>query len=94
MITRIVKLTFRLEEVENFKVIFAEVNSKIRNFEGCNHLIGYQDILNPAVFFTYSKWESEALLNNYRNSELFKTTWAKTKILFAAKPEAWSVNEV
>jgi (4S)-4-hydroxy-5-phosphonooxypentane-2,3-dione isomerase len=33
----------------------------------------------------------ELLRNRYRQSEFFKITWEKTKVLFAGKPEAWSV---
>jgi heme-degrading monooxygenase HmoA len=39
---------------------------------------------------TFSLWESEEALNNYRHSELFSVTWAKTKILFADRPVAFS----
>jgi heme-degrading monooxygenase HmoA len=46
------------------------------------------------VFFTYSFWNAEANLEQYRNSELFKAVWAETKPLFNAKPEAWSVDKV
>jgi heme-degrading monooxygenase HmoA len=42
--------------------------------------------------FTVSIWESEDDLNAYRNSELFENTWAKTKVLFNDKPEAWSLE--
>ncbi|MFZ0490789.1 MAG: antibiotic biosynthesis monooxygenase, partial [Salegentibacter sp.] len=36
----------------------------------------------------------EAALENYRNSELFKEVWAKTKVFFNDRPEAWSVDKV
>ena len=48
----------------------------------------------PNVFFTLSFWENEEALNAYRDSELFKTTWAKTKILFSDKPQAWTTEVV
>ena len=57
------------------------------------HLELWQDSANPAIFFTYSHWESEAHLNHYRFSEFFKDTWGKTKALFADKPQAWSVMQ-
>jgi heme-degrading monooxygenase HmoA len=44
--------------------------------------------------FTYSQWESEAHLNNYRASDLFAVTWRDTKAKFAHKAEAWSVEQV
>jgi len=54
----------------------------------------YQDKNNPELFFTYSYWETEIDLENYRNSELFYDVWQFTKQLFNAKPEAWSVNKL
>ncbi|MFN7100290.1 MAG: putative quinol monooxygenase, partial [Flavobacterium sp.] len=52
------------------------------------------DKSNPSIFFTYSYWESEADLENYRNSALFKEVWAYTKAFFNDKPEAWSVDKL
>ncbi|MEZ4948222.1 MAG: antibiotic biosynthesis monooxygenase family protein [Saprospiraceae bacterium] len=92
MIKRIVKMTFRENHIEDFKTVFKESKQYIRNFEGCHHLELWQQTNNPSVFFTYSMWESEKHLDAYRHSELFKTTWAKTKPLFEAKAEAWSVD--
>lgn len=91
MIVRIVQMTFRPEEVENFQLLFDERNERIRHFEGCTHLELWQDAHNPNIFFTYSNWESETHLDHYRFSEFFKDTWARTKALFADKPNAWSV---
>ena len=93
MIVRIVQMTFRLEKVENFQKLFDERKELIRHFEGCSHLELWQDAHNPNIFFTYSMWQSEAHLDHYRFSELFKDTWTKTKALFADKPNAWSVNQ-
>lgn len=92
MITRIVKLTFDKKNVPDFIKIFNDSKNQIRNFEGCKHLALYHDINNTNVFFTYSIWEGPEYLEKYRNSELFKNTWAQTKILFSAKPEAWSLE--
>ena len=91
MLIRIVKMTFKKEEVENFLKVFEEVKNKIRNFEGCIYLELWQDKTQPNILFTHSHWLDESALENYRQSELFATTWRKTKILFADKPEAWSV---
>jgi heme-degrading monooxygenase HmoA len=60
---------------------------------GCNHLELLNDIKTSNIFFTYSYWDSENDLNNYRDSELFKEVWSKTKVLFNDKPEAWSVEQ-
>lgn len=90
MIVRIVRMTFVPEKTEAFLEIFNGSKSKIRSFPGCHHLELWQDTSAPEVFTTYSHWENEEALEKYRHSELFKNTWAKTKVLFAAKPVAWS----
>lgn len=94
MIKRIVKLTFQPDNIPTFIAIFEQAKDKILAMEGCQHLELWHARQPENVFFTYSYWESEAHLNNYRHSDLFKATWAKTKILFADKPQAWSVDEI
>ncbi|MFS4481399.1 putative quinol monooxygenase [Hyunsoonleella sp. 2307UL5-6] len=92
MLTRIVKLSFKPEDIEVFLDIFESSKTLIRAFEGCEFLELYRDKHQTNVFFTYSYWVSENHLENYRNSTLFKSIWSKTKVLFNAKPEAWSVD--
>jgi len=92
MIKRIVRLSFRKEEIDNFKQIFLNSKLKIKAREGCHHLELWQDTDAPNVFFTYSYWDDQAALDAYRHSELFGTVWAKTKKLFDDKPQAWSVK--
>ena len=93
MLVRIVKLTFKKENITSFERIFAETQQKILGFKGCALLELYQDINNPAIFFTYSHWESTKFLDDYRQSDLFRETWSRTKVLFDAKPEAWSISK-
>jgi hypothetical protein len=81
---------FREDEVTTFKSIFEASKQKIRDFPGVLHLELLQDKKKPCVFFTYSEWQSEEALEEYRNSMLFKTTWAKTKPLFSEPAQAWS----
>ncbi|WP_457610637.1 putative quinol monooxygenase [Lutibacter sp.] len=94
MFKRIVKMSFDIAKIDLFLENFNKNKNKIKNFEGCHHLELLRDKNNPSIFFTYSYWESEAHLEAYKNSELFKTVWAKTKTLFNNKPEAWSVDTV
>jgi len=92
MIKRIVKMSFELEKVEKFKSIYELNWHKIKGFEGCLNVELLQDHSSPSIFFTYSNWKSEKHLNNYRDSIVFKTVWASTKVLFNEKPEAWTLN--
>ena len=93
MIIRIVKMNFNPEKVTDFMQIFNESKQLIRNMPGCSHLELLNDVNEQNIFFTYSFWESENDLNNYRNSDVFAKVWAQTKILFIAKAEAWSVEQ-
>lgn len=93
MIIRIVQMNFEPANVESFLALFEKRKAQIRGFEGCRHLELWQDANDKNIFFTYSHWESEHYLNQYRFSEFFKDTWGKTKALFANKPQAWSVNQ-
>ena len=94
MLIRIVKLSFHPENVDAFLENFDLMKEKIRNAPGNRLLELYRDQNNPSVFFTYSYWDSEADLNNYRDSELFYDVWTFTKKLFNDKPEAWSVDRL
>ncbi|MFK5958686.1 MAG: antibiotic biosynthesis monooxygenase family protein [Lutibacter sp.] len=94
MFIRIVKMSFEDDKIDLFLKNFNSNKEKIRNFEGCTLLKLLRDKNNTTIFFTYSYWQSEAHLETYRNSELFKSVWGKTKILFNNKPEAWSVDTV
>ncbi len=94
MITRIVKMAFRPESVEDFQALFEKYKSEIAGQPGCNKLSLLQDITNTNIFMTYSWWDSQEDLNNYRHSDTFEIVWPATKALFSEKPEAWSVEEV
>ena len=94
MFIRIVKMKFKSGKVNIFLENFNNNKERIRNFDGCRLLELYRDRNDPSEFFTYSYWESEAHLEAYRNSALFKKVWAETKILFNDKPKAWSVDRI
>ena len=94
MLIRIVKLTFKPENIASFERIFEESKNGILAFEGCTMVELYQDMADSNIFFTYSFWDSESHLNNYRKSDFFKRVWGNTKKLFVDKPEAWSVTKI
>ena len=86
MIARFVHMTFHENNVDQFLNLFSKYKSQIRTQPGCKlvHLI--QDPNYPTHISTYSVWDSESDLNNYRMSSIFGEVWPKTKILFAKKP--------
>lgn len=87
-------MSFGTEQISNFLNVFESNKAYIRNFEGCTFLELYRDKHNPNIFFTYSYWETEAHLEKYRHSDLFKSVWSQTKVHFNDKPEAWSVDRL
>lgn len=94
MILRIVKMKFKAENCAEFQALFNKYHSQIAGFRNCISVELLRDINDPTIFFTYSKWENESDLNNYRESELFKSVWSQTKALFEEKAEAWSVEKI
>nr|MBS0038549.1 antibiotic biosynthesis monooxygenase [Saprospiraceae bacterium] len=92
MITRIVKLNISPDREDSFLSLFNSSKLRIRGFEGCSGLKLYRDQRYSNIFFTYSLWETSEHLNQYRNSDLFQTTWRETKKLFADRPRAWSLH--
>lgn len=94
MLVRIVKMSFHSEHIETFLANFDQKKEYIRKSSDCRLLELYRGQQDSNIFFTYSYWDSEEDLNNYRHSELFKGVWAETKVLFNDKPEAWSVDKV
>ena len=92
MIHRIVQLRFRAEATADFTAIYEESNDRIRAFPGCLHLELWRDRDDPRRFFTYSRWASDADLEAYRASDLFRQTWARTKVLFSDRPLAYSLD--
>jgi quinol monooxygenase YgiN len=87
-------MTFDPSRVNDFLSVFNEKKEDIASCEGCLGLELLRDIHSPNIFFTYSKWENETFLEKYRNSDLFAGVWAKTKVLFTEKAQAWSVNNI
>ena len=94
MFVRIVKMSFHAENIPKFLENFNLIKEKIRNAPGNRFLELYQDKNDKRIFFTYSYWENEEALENYRKSALFDGVWTYTKTLFSDKPEAWSVDRL
>lgn len=83
-------MTFAPDAVEEFLAQFDETAPQIRSFPGCHHLELWRDADAPAVFTTYSHWEPPEALDEYRDSDLFRSTWSTVKPLFADRPRAHS----
>jgi quinol monooxygenase YgiN len=83
-------MTFHPGAVLEFVAMFEATSPQIRAFPGCQHLELWRDPRFPNILTTYSVWESEEALGTYRESNLFRATWARTKQWFAGPPIAHS----
>lgn len=83
-------MTFHPDQLDAFFRIYDAAGPRIRAFPGCLHLELLVSIDYPNVLTTLSHWESDEALQKYRSSDLFRSTWSRTKPLFAAEPEASS----
>lgn len=83
-------MTFRPDALDDFFEIFEASAPQIRAVPGCHHLELWQDARFPNILTTYSHWADAEALDRYRRSPFFRTTWARTKPLFAAPPHATS----
>lgn len=87
-------MSFAPEHTATFEAVFSESKSRIRASAGCEYLSLHRDHHHSNVYYTVSKWKSQADLDRYRNSQLFANTWAKTKPLFNDKPQAHSLEMI
>jgi len=90
-ILRIVRLTFKKEHVNDFKLLFEKIRPQIESFEGCLELQIFRDNELENVFYTLSRWLSATHLEKYRNSDLFKTTWENVSRWFDDKPKGFTL---
>ncbi|MGY6561897.1 MAG: putative quinol monooxygenase [Luteibaculaceae bacterium] len=93
MIHRWVRLTINPTDKTKFLDILREYHHNVRAFPGCKSLLLSAEP-NGNVVITYSVWDDEASLAEYRRSEMFKAFWLKIKPFFIDKPLAYSTKEV
>lgn len=89
-ILRIVRMTFRPEEIVGFIREFDSLQPRVSGVPGCTSVRLERDAHDPTVCATFSVWESVEHLNAYRESALFGEIWPDTKRRFAAAPEVWT----
>lgn len=72
MLVRIVKLQFKEEKINDFLLHFETVKWEVTNFPGCRGMKLLQDMDTPCLIMTYSVWDDEKTLENYKNSVLLR----------------------
>lgn len=92
-IIRVVRLTFSESTIGPFEKLYAKHAEAIASQPGCFGVELVEDVKDPYVRATVSRWDSEDSLNAYRDSALFGEVWPATKALFAGAPEVWSYKK-
>ncbi len=87
-------MTVNPSKIEEFIQFIEPTMQKIQQFKGCEHLEFLKDKNEKNIFFSYSMWESEDSLENYRKSKLFKEFWATVKQWFVKDTQAWTVDNI
>ena len=90
MIRRIVHLHIANDHIDDFLVLFEGSKAAILSMDGCLELRLLQQIDDPSRFTTFSSWKSDQHLQDYRASDLFLSTWGRTKAVFSDK--AWAAT--
>ena len=90
MLVRLVQMQMREDALDAFLGLFARTADRIRAAPGCRRLDLWQDTDDPTRVATHSHWDDAAALDAYRQSDLFRATWAETKTYFAARASAQS----
>ena len=93
MITRIIKLTVNITP-EDFLKYMSSIKSGFDDFEGCVQLEVLRGKIDEDVFFIYTIWENNAVLNKFRKSEFNKKFWRKLLDLSKSRPQVWSVENI
>lgn len=78
-----------------FLDIFELAKKEIRSQKGCMSIeLLRSSNENMTSLWTISSWNSEADLESYRASALFKKTWSAVKPLFSDKAHAWTLTSI
>ena len=94
MITRIIKITIDPVNTDDFRQFITLMKDNFSTIGGCQHIDILNDKEDKNIFFMYTIWETEAMLNKYRKSELNKTFWNKLNQWSIKEPQAWTVENV
>ncbi len=89
---RMVKMHFKAGSIDAFIDFFESKKELIASFPGCHHVELLRDSREPDILYTYSLWDSEEALEDYRRSELFRSIWKETKLHFTSPASAWSMD--
>ncbi len=94
MLTRLVRMYFQPDKVDEFLAFYEQLRPKIAQQPGCISVQLLRQTDDPAAFATWSVWESAAALDAYRTSAFFKSFWPQVRTWFRQPAEAVSFERI
>lgn len=94
MLTRLVRMHFQPDRVEEFLAFYEQLRPQIAGQPGCVSVQLLRQADDPSSFATWSVWESAEALDAYRTSEFFGSFWPQVKTWFRHRAEAVSFDAV
>ena len=94
MITRIVKVKIKPEELKQFKTYIASFLKNARVFANNHHADCFADLDEEFNFHIYTIWKTEGALNKFRKSE-YNLEFKKKILDWGSKRfSAWTVENI
>lgn len=94
MLTRLVRMRFGPDRVDEFLRLYAANRATIAAQPGCLSVQLLREADDPTAFATWSVWTDAAALEAYRTSAFFRGFWPVVRALFRAPAEAASFESV
>ncbi|MDA3894497.1 MAG: antibiotic biosynthesis monooxygenase [Salinivirgaceae bacterium] len=94
MITRIVKVKIKLENVEDFKTYIKSFLCEAIAFKNNHHADCFADLDEQNHFHIYTIWNTEGALNKFRKSDTNIEFRAKLLELSESRHAAWTVENI
>lgn len=93
MILRIVKIKIDEVKIDTFKLFMKNLRNEKLRLKGCLHFDYFHEKKNKNIYYTYTIWENEKHLNQYKKSELFKKVISTLNSLSIEEPRAWTIED-
>lgn len=93
MITRIIKLSTKVSP-DDFMDYMNSIIPEYKAQEGCHQVEILRGKINDNIFFIYTIWQNNRLLNKFRKSEFNQEFWSNLQKMSENRPQVWSVENI
>ncbi len=94
MILRVVKMKVDLRKIDAFKLFMDNLHDEKLRLAGCLHFDYFNERQNPSIYYSYTIWEHEKYLKQYKKTEFSKEVLQTLRDLCVEEPQAWTIQNV